>query len=338
MYRIWFVRLATVATFLTLFVVVLGAYVRLSDAGLGCPDWPGCYGHLGVPQAEEAVEKANQAFPERPVEAHKGWKEMVHRYFAGILGLLVLALAVLSYLNRKDRAQPRVLPLVLLGVIVFQAALGMWTVTLLLKPVIVMLHLMGGLTTLCLLTWLTLRSRAAFENYMPVRGWGKKFALAALCVVAFQAALGGWTSANYAALACPDLPTCQGEWWPETDFADAFVLWRGLGVNYEYGVLDNTSRVTVHLAHRLGAIFTLLFVGFVAIRVWWVNHYASEHDEAMRKASLLVLGVLAGQFLLGLANVFFHLPLAVAAAHNGGAALLLMSLVYLNHRMWPLKR
>lgn len=326
-----FKRISWLATALALGVVVLGAYVRLSDAGLGCPDWPGCYGHLGVPESEQHVVQANAAYPERPVEAPKAWKEMIHRYFAGTLGLLVLALAVIAWRRRDEAGQPVVLPLLLLVLIVFQALLGMWTVTLLLKPVIVMAHLLGGLATLALLWWLSLR-----QSWTPRTGgdahWLRPWALLALVVVVLQVALGGWTSANYAALACPDFPTCQSAWWPPMDFKEAFTLWRGLGISYEGGVLDNDARVTIHVVHRLGALVVLLYLG------WLVRQaMGTASERVLRGMGLLIGGLLLTQIGLGIANVVLTLPLPVAVAHNAGAALLILAVVALNHALHPRK-
>ena len=218
-----FYRLAWVALVLTFVVVVLGAYVRLSHAGLGCPDWPGCYGRLlDVPDRADQIAVANAAYPHRPVEPAKAWKEMIHRYCAGALGLLILALAALAWRNRRQSDQPVALPLALLGLVTFQSVLGMWTVTWQLKPLIVMAHLLGGLTTLGLLAWLVLCQRqgggaGATDENRALR----PLALLGLMLLAGQIALGGWTSANYAALACPDFPTCQAHWWPPLDFREA---------------------------------------------------------------------------------------------------------------------
>ena len=324
-----FVRLAFVATCLTLFVVVLGAYVRLSDAGLGCPDWPGCYGHLDVPKKHDEVHAANQAFPERLVETHKAWKEMIHRYFAGILLLLVFTLAVMAWRKRHEEGQQVFIPMLLVGVISFQAILGMWTVTLLLKPLVVMAHLMGGMTTLALLWWITLRHSRVWQGEMispEIQHRFKQFALIGLVIVVLQIMLGGWTSANYAALHCPDLPTCQGQWLPPMDFKDAFTLWRGLGVNYEYGVLDNDARVTIHVMHRIGAVITLMYIGALAFVLWRFSK-----SQALKRVAIAMLVILLIQFSLGIANVIFSLPLLVADAHNGFGALLLLSLVTVNH-------
>ncbi len=318
-------RLGCAATLLALCVVVLGAWVRLSDAGLGCPDWPGCYGHLDVPQVEAEVDAANQAWPERPVDTAKAWKEMLHRYVAGALGLLIAAIAVVAMRRRRARGGPIGLPLALVGLVIFQALLGMWTVTLLLKPLIVLAHLLGGLTLLALLAWLAL-AHAPRVPPMPHPRWLYRLAVLALVVLGIQITLGGWTSTNYAALACPDLPTCQGEWWPETDFDSAFVPWHGLGIDYEGGILDGPARTAIHLTHRLGAIVAALVIGALAIACM---HPA--RPRALRRAGGVLALLLCLQIALGLANVAWLLPLSVATAHNGGAALLLLTLVALLH-------
>lgn len=322
-----FHRLAWAAVALTFAVVVLGAYVRLSDAGLGCPDWPGCYGRLDVPDEPHQIAEANESFPHRPVEPAKAWKEMVHRYFAGALGLLALALAVLAWRKRSTPGQPVALPLGLLALIAFQALLGMWTVTWQLKPVVVMAHLLGGLTTLGLLVWLVLRQgRYGVRGAMPEDRSLRRYALLGLGLVVAQIALGGWTSANYAALACPDFPTCQSHWWPPTDFGEAFTLWRGLGVSYEGGVLGNEARMTIHWAHRLGAVAVALYLGWLSGRL-----LRSGSSRALRLTGGIVAALLLAQVGLGIANVLMRLPLPVAVAHNGVAALLLLALVALNH-------
>jgi cytochrome c oxidase assembly protein subunit 15 len=346
--------LTAAALLLCTVVVVFGAYVRLSDAGLGCPDWPGCYGHLTVPSEAAHVEQAQQNFPERPVEAAKAWKEMIHRYLASTLGLLILGLALLSF----REGHPRVLPRVLLVLVIFQGLLGMWTVTWLLKPLAVTAHLLGGLSTLALLWWLLLDVRAApAETVAPslaqrldphatsyrnerealaglragdperAGGAGLKVAAAlALVLLTGQIFLGGWTSSNYAALACPDLPTCQGRMWPEMDVGEAFTLWRGLGRNYEYGVLDNRARVTIHHLHRVGALALSVF--FVALGAWlW-------RRPAWRRHGQWLLGLLTIQAAIGISLVALQLPLQLAAAHNAGAALLLLAVIHLNHRVW----
>lgn len=317
-----FHKLALIAAIITFCVIVLGAWVRLSHAGLGCPDWPGCYGQLTWPVASHEIENANQAFPERPFESSKAWREMVHRYLAGALMLLVLTLCWKSWRGTPYSHQFRWLTTTLLLIIIFQAMLGMWTVTLKLKPIIVMAHLLGGLTTFSLLLWLTFssRRRLADKPNIHVRKMRGPI-ITALFVLAIQISLGGWTSANYAALACPDIPMCGGEWLPETDFKEGFVLWREVGVNYEGGVLDHKSRVAIHLTHRIGAIITLAVLVMLAFRL--------NKIPRLRSGGRLLFVLVLTQFTLGVLNVALYLPLANAVAHNAGAALLLATLINL---------
>jgi heme a synthase len=326
-YRL-FRRLALAGVVLAFGVVVLGAYVRLNAAGLGCPDWPGCYGHLTAGDAAANVDAANEAFPHRPFEYHKAIKEMVHRYFASSLGLLILVLAGLAIANRKDPQQPLVLPIVLVGLVILQGLLGMWTVTLLLKPLIVVLHLIGGLATLSLLAWLALpRSEAGETKNVPFL---RKVAAAALVVLALQIALGGWTSSNYAALACPDFPTCQNSLWPHMDVKDAFILWRGLGIDYEGGVLNHPARVAIHFVHRLGAVVAALMLGFASIAALRLGP-----TRGVRIAGAVLGVILVCQLILGPVMVIRALPLALATAHNAVAALLLLAAVALNRSLHP---
>jgi cytochrome c oxidase assembly protein subunit 15 len=321
-------RLAAIAAVVTFCVIVLGAFVRLSDAGLGCPDWPGCYGQLSWPSASEEIAAASEAFPERPVETAKAWKEMVHRYLAGVLVLLVVAINVVAWKLHDRHNSFRLFAALLLALIVFQAALGMWTVTLKLWPIVVMGHLLGGLATFSLLLWLAFRTGVAV-HYTPViplrrlRGW----IIGGLLVLCLQIALGGWTSANYSALACPDLPTCQGQWWPQTNFSDGFVLWREIGVDYEGGVLDLPSRTAIHMMHRIGAVATFIMICVLAFRLMRV--------PVTQRSAILLFTAVSAQMALGLLNVALYLPLPNAVAHNGMAALLLALLVWLLHRSMP---
>lgn len=325
-YRL-FRRLALAGVVLAFGVVVLGAYVRLNAAGLGCPDWPGCYGHLSAGDAARNVDAINEAFPQRPFEYHKAIKEMVHRYFASSLGLLILALAGLAIANRRDPQQPVVLPIVLVGLVILQGLLGMWTVTLLLKPLIVVLHLLGGLATLSLLAWLAW-GHAASPSEMKNVPFLRRTAAAALVVLALQIALGGWTSSNYAALACPDFPTCQNSYWPQMDAKDAFILWRGLGIDYEGGVLDHPARVAIHFVHRLGAVVAALMLGFASIAAMRLGP-----TRGVRIAGAVLGAVLVCQLILGPVMVIRALPLALATAHNAVAALLLLAAVALNRSL-----
>jgi len=314
---------AQVTTVLAFAVVVLGAYVRLSDAGLGCPDWPGCYGKMVVPFE---VAHVQDLYPERPLEHGKAWKEMVHRYAAGILGLLVFMLAVLSWQQRKQPDQPLIVPSLLVLLLIFQALLGMWTVTLLLKPVIVVGHLLGGMTILSLLLWLTLELGNDPQKEDLNSGHLYLWAIAGLFVVIAQIFLGGWTSANYAALVCPDFPRCQGIWWPAMDFEEGFVFWRGPGIDYEGGVLHGDARTAIHMSHRIGAVITVLTIGAVAIRAM------CDRNKRTNVLGMVILLVLITQAGLGIANVLMRLPLSLAVAHNGVAALLLLSVVALLHQ------
>jgi len=315
--------LAAVATVLALVVVLLGAYTRLTHAGLGCPDWPGCYGFIGVPQTDAQLAHAERHFPEAPVEAQKGWNEMVHRYFAGTLGLAILGLAMHALVRRGRDGQPLRLPLVLLGVVITQAAFGMWTVTLKLWPQVVTAHLLGGFTTLALLFLLSLRLSGALPALGLPAGL-RRLAAAALALVIVQIALGGWVSSNYAAVACVDLPTCHGQWWPAMDFANGFHLTQHIGPNYLGGQLDSDARTAIHMTHRLGALVVTLTLLALAWRL---------RGEGLGRLAGLLLAVLALQVGLGISNVLFHLPLPVAVAHNGGGALLLLTLVLVNYRV-----
>lgn len=318
-------RLAMLAAIIAFLVIVLGAWVRLSDAGLGCPDWPGCYGQLTWPEASQEIATANQAFPQRPYESGKAWREMVHRYLAGVLMLLVFALTWTVWRSPKAGRSLKLLAVALLTLIIFQALLGMWTVTLKLKPIIVVTHLLGGLTSFSLILWLMFSSRTQAHR-SPDRKTRKMRAaiIAGIAVLAIQIALGGWTSANYAALACPDVPLCNGQWWPDADFRNGFVLWREVGVNYEGGILDHQSRIAVHLAHRIGAVVTLFTLLLLAMRLIKVPQ--------LQTGGRLLMTLVLAQFTLGVLNVALFLPLANAVAHNAGAALLLASLVGLLSR------
>lgn len=317
-------RLALFACFLTLVVIVLGAWVRLTDAGLGCPDWPGCYGHLTWPAQPDAIAAAEQVRPERAVDVGAAIREMVHRYAAGILGIIVLILAIFAWRRRQDPEQPVKLPLFLLALIIFQSALGAWTVTLLLKPAIVLAHLAGGMLTFSLLVLLYLRTRPEKPRpNLPQRKLG--FALnVALIVLIAQIMLGGWTSTNYAALACPDFPQCAGQWWPDMDFREGFTLWRGVGVDFEGGILDQEARVAIHLTHRIGALVVIGVFAWLLLKLFRTPGLA---------APAAVLAALLGvQITLGILNVVLSLPLHIAVAHNGMAALLLGTMVYLMHK------
>ncbi len=310
---------------LTFVVVVVGAYVRLADAGLGCPDWPGCYGSVTPLHAAEEISRAvkAQGGEHGPVSLTKAWKEMAHRYLAGTLGLLILSITVVAWRRRSVLRDSPALPFALLGLVVFQAALGMWTVTLLLKPVIVTLHLLGGMATLALVAWLSLRQLHT-EPAVRVRDAAhlRKWAALGLVIVAVQIALGGWVSSNYAALACVDLPTCHGDWVPRMDFEHGFQLVRELGMTSDGGYLAYEALTAIHWTHRAGALITFAYIGALAVALMQLH--------ATRGYGVALAAVLILQVALGLANVAAGLPLVVAVAHNAVAALLLVQVVVIN--------
>ena len=324
--RILYRRLIAFTTVVTLALIMMGAWVRLTDAGLGCPDWPGCYGHFTPHQAADkiAAAVAEQGGEHGPVSMGKAWREMSHRYVAKVVGLLSIAIAVFAWMRRKALAQSPWPATVLVGVVVLQGLFGMWTVTLQLMPIIVTGHLIGGMIVFCTFVWLLHRQMQSrrYVDAEPVAAL-RGPALAALAFVALQVFLGGWTSTNYAALACHDLPTCQGAWLPATDFGEGFKLVRPLGLTPEGELLPLTALTAIHLTHRVGAIAVLLVVGWLAARTLRTEE---------RALGIAVGAMLAVQLLLGLSNVYFALPLPVAVAHNGGAAVLLGLLVVLSSR------
>ena len=327
----WMRRLAIAGVLLCLVVVVLGAYVRLTAAGLGCPDWPGCYGQL-TPSAAQHSAEAQAQYSGRPLELGKAWREMLHRYAVGTLSAIILALVALAVGARRQRLVSVPFALALLATLLLQALLGMLTVTWRLNPLIVTLHLLFGMTTLALLWWLTLSLPtsswgASTLRGRPVSGGGASplssayhLTLFGLAALALQIALGGWTSSNYAAIACPDFPTCQGTWWPPRDYAHAFVLWHGHDLNYEGGVLDNPARVAIHLTHRLGAILAATALTLAALFVLRRKGLAVARPRAWA-----VLAALALQLAIGVSMVLRAFPLWLATAHTAGAALLLLA-------------
>lgn len=313
---------AAIAVILVLVVVILGAFTRLKDAGLGCPDWPGCYGHLTWPKSDSEVAAAEARFPESPVEHDKTWPEMVHRYFASTLGLVIFAIGVLAWRGHKREGG---LPLKLCGflaaLVVLQGAFGAWTVTLKLWPQVVTAHLLGGFATAsCLWLLLLLLSRPPLA--VSASDSLKRLALLGLVVVIVQIALGGWTSANYAAVACPDLPTCHGVWWPAADYAQGFNIFQHVGPNYLGGLLDNHARTAIHFSHRLGALTVTLVLLVLIIGLWRAGG---------RGLAVTLLAALVLQVGLGISNVHWVLPLPVAVAHNAFGLVLLLVLIAINY-------
>ena len=320
-----FRSLVLMGAILALCVVVLGAYVRLTDAGLGCPDWPGCYGALTVPQSEAAIQNAQAAYPHSTVLVGKAWREMAHRYLAGSLGLIVLSICIFGWSAKREIKASAWLPTFLVVLIGFQAMLGMWTVTMLLKPAIVSAHLLGGMSTLAILVWLAHRhwghSSANIVQSSPLRFMIRL----ALVILFMQIFLGGWTSTNYAALACTDFPTCHGLWMPEMDFKDAFHLVRELGQSANGGQLTLASLTAIQWTHRLGALITFIYLLVLALNImkYW----------QLKTLGVVLLIVLFTQIGLGIANLILHLPLVLAVAHNFTAGLLVIILVMLNSKI-----
>lgn len=316
-------RLILAGIGLALVVIIWGAFTRLVDAGLGCPDWPGCYGHLLWPDTQAEIAAAEAAFPDAPVDNDKTWPEMVHRIVAGGLVLLVFAVMIFAMRSKDLEVAPVVrISQILLGLILLQATFGMWTVTLKLWPQVVTAHLLGGFATVSLLWVIFLRLGGASALLLSsasrksLRAWG----LAGLAAVIVQIVLGGWVTSNYAALACADFPTCYGSYWPTMDVASGFNIFQGVGPNYLGGLLESEARVAIHWSHRLGAVAVLVVVGFLGLKLW-------AHNTTL---ALSVLILLAIQLTLGILNVVWSLPLAVATLHNTFGALLLLGLVTVN--------
>lgn len=332
----WIRGLALAGVLLCFGVIVLGAFTRLTDAGISCPDWPECYGHITpVGAADSPTSQAR--FPGRPLNVDRAWHEMIHRYAAGTLGVIIIVIAALAVASR-GRIVGMGYGLVLFATVIVQAVLGMWTVTWLLKPLIVTLHLIFGMTTLALLWWLWLALPHPGIAAPRLSGAGGRgagalrlaYGLSVLGVVvlAAQFFLGAWTSANYAAYACPDFPTCQGAWWPHADFRDAFVLWRGLWVDFQGGVLPAAARVAIHLSHRLGALAVTLVLAATSLSV-----VCRRALQAARWYAWAVLAALALQLAIGITMVLTSFPLGVTTAHTAGAALLMMALLALVHTL-----
>ncbi len=318
-------KLVLWASVLAILLVGLGAYVRLSDAGLGCPDWPGCYGTLTVPQSEHAIDSANQAYPDRPVEHGKAWKEMAHRYVAGILGVLILLIFVQSWRLRQHIHVSPWLPSFLMLWVVFQAMLGMWTVTMLLMPAIVTMHLIGGMTTLALLVWISHRHHGEFYVLDHTHRALRLAIRGGLLLIAGQIILGGWTSTNYAGLACTDFPLCHGAWMPAgMDFMTGFDVARKLGKTASGENMALSAYTAIQWTHRVGAMIVLVYFSLLAWQLWRIR--------MLRRDALRIMILLVLQISLGVANLVLHLPVVLAVAHNVGAALLLTQMVILNSR------
>ncbi|MDO8312342.1 MAG: COX15/CtaA family protein [Sideroxyarcus sp.] len=322
-------KLVWVTLFLTFDLIMFGAFTRLTDSGLGCPDWPGCYGQANPLQAHADINAAETAMPTGPVTVVKAWIEMIHRYLAMGIGVMIVAMMVIAWRRwlqsgRKEMKFSPLFPTLLFVFVCVQGAFGAWTVTMKLQPVIVTIHLLLGMALLALLTWLGAR----LSDHPPVPRSASVLlvpASLAAVVLAIQIALGGWVSTNYAALACSDFPLCQGVLLPQMDFANGFSLWRDLGMTAQGDYLPFPALTAIHWTHRAFAIVVAVLVGWVAFSAYKI--------VALRKTARWLLIMIALQFAIGILTIFLELPLALAVAHNGGAALLLLLLVMLNHKI-----
>jgi len=313
--------LTLVTLFLTFDLVLFGAFTRLTDSGLGCPDWPGCYGSASPIGAHASISAAQQAMPTGPVTHTKAWVEMVHRYLATAVGVLILVLASVSWVERKRLSVSHRWPLVTLFWVCLQGAFGALTVTMKLFPAIVTLHLLGGMVLLALL-----RAQAVAYTHaapgnpgpLPLPG-GTRWGLVLVCALLWlQIALGGWVSTNYAVLACQQFPTCQGSWWPAMDLRAGFSIWRELGLMPSGEALPFAALTAIHYVHRLSAYLVLVALGWLAWRLWAA--------PGLRPTAQALLALALWQFLSGLANVVFDWPLLAAVGHTGGAAALVVVL------------
>jgi len=334
------VRRLQVLTVLTLFLtfdlVLFGAFTRLTDSGLGCPDWPGCYGEAHPVAARDQIAAAEVAMPDGPVTHRKAWIEMVHRYLATGVGVLIIALTIATWRawrawrrRGQEGGQPGVQPPVHPGWptatlvwVCVQGAFGAWTVTLKLFPAIVVMHLAGGVVLLALLAYQAGRHGLAQENRPPARVTPGQRALliATLAAVSLQVLLGGWVSTNYAVLVCDGFPTCQGQWWPPMDFARGFELWRPLGQLADGTPIDFAALTAIHYVHRLFAYVVFAFLIFAAWRLW--SH------AGLRRPVRAIAALSALQLVTGLSNVVLDWPLVAAVLHTGGAAALVAALVW----------
>jgi cytochrome c oxidase assembly protein subunit 15 len=322
-----FRKLVWLTTFMTLDLVMFGGFTRLTDSGLGCPDWPGCYGTSSPFIAHAQIAAAHLALPSGPVSMTKAWIEMIHRYFAMAIGVLIIAQTAIAWRARVKRLPLHVSPwwpTALLGLIVVQGVFGAWTVTMKLQPIIVTTHLLLGLTLLGALAWLAARM-TPLPAYEPDAARWRVAGIAALVLLVAQLALGGWVSTNYAVLACTDFPTCNGAWIPPMDFHHGFHLWRALGMDGNGDVITQDALVAIHWTHRTFAFVVIAYLVWFALKL---RRYVS-----LRRPANWVLIVIAIQFLTGLSNIVLQWPLPVAVAHNGGAAILLLLLVVLNFRI-----
>jgi len=310
--------------FLTLDLIMFGAFVRLTDSGLGCPDWPGCYGKLSPIGAAHDIRQAYEAMPFGPVSLPKAWIEMIHRYAGSLLGLLIIAIVFMAVRHRKTLGHTSALAVATFVAVCLQGAFGAWTVTLQLMPVIVTAHLLGGMGLLALMTWLTAREKSHPAINTAARRWQPWTALG-LFLLFVQLALGGWVSTNYAALACMDFPTCHGQWWPQMDLRSGFSLIRGLGELPSGELISQQALTAVHWVHRC---FAFVVFGWLGVVGWKLRVH-----PGLRGPAQLLLALLLAQLFTGLTTIFFQWPLLIAVLHNGGAAGLVLACVTLLVRL-----
>ncbi len=324
--------LTLLTLFLTFDLVLFGAFTRLSDSGLGCPDWPGCYGSASPFGAREAIGAAQSAMPTGPVTHGKAWIEMLHRYLATGVGALITVLAVTAWLAARRQRPAAAMavspwwPTVTWLWVCMQGAFGALTVTMKLYPAIVTLHLLGGVGLLALLA---IQSQLPVRQRLVLSPALRRSGVAVLVLVALQITLGGWVSTNYAVLACTDFPTCQGSWWPTMDFDQGYTVLRELGAGNDGGYLPFAALTAIHMVHRIGAAVLLLAIGV------WVWRLLITGDAALRRWAAALVAAMAWQVASGLGNVLLGWPLLAAVGHTGGAAVLLVILVMLLTRARP---
>ncbi len=322
-------KLIWITLFLTFDLIMFGAFTRLTDSGLGCPDWPGCYGYADPIKAHADISTAEAAMPTGPVTVVKAWIEMIHRYFAMGIGVLIVAMMLISWRRwlqskRTESKFSPVFPTFLFAFVCLQGAFGAWTVTMKLQPIIVTIHLLLGMALLALLAWYG--SRQSTQPNIPASApFLRTQTVLATAMLAIQIALGGWVSTNYAALACIDFPTCNGTFIPPMDFANGFTLWRDLGMTAHGDYLPFDALTAIHWTHRIFAFIVFTIVGWVAI--------VAMRTARLRRTARWLLLLIGLQLLVGIATIFLQLPLLLAVMHNGIAALLLLLLIILNQKL-----
>lgn len=319
-------KLVFATWFLTLDLIMFGAFVRLTDSGLGCPDWPGCYGKVTPIGASEQIQQALAAMPHGPVSFPKAWIEMIHRYIGSLLGLMIIGIVYFAWRYRRELGHTPKLAIATLVAVCVQGAFGAWTVTHKLMPLVVTAHLLGGMLVLALMTWLAAREKTHAPLRPDALRW-RPWVAAGLVLLLVQIALGGWVSTNYAALACMDFPTCHGEWFPPMDFQSGYSLIRGLGVLPGGELISQDALTAIHWVHRNFAFVVFAFLVPLAWRL--------RHDPGLRGPANLMLALLAAQLFTGLTTIFFQWPLLIAVLHNGGAAGLVLACVTLLVRLGP---